>query len=128
MPEMLGNATEQEGGMKGVIIPVDMPDKCWFCKFSHPMMTNINRLDADNSLFVWCYLLGNMLEPYERHPDCPLKPVDGLVGKIEGARRPADDFIERIRAASTGFKDGKDYGIDKALNIIREYCGCGNEG
>ena len=51
----------------------------------------------------------------KKHEDCPLKSVDGLIEKIDK------------KANSGQWSEATVYGMKKAIAIIKEYCGMGEE-
>ena len=95
--------------MSVIVIGMDMPESCDICSY---MKTN-DDLMSDDYRYMYCNhpYMGEFVSDYvaTRHPNCPLKSVEGL--------------IEEIKKHSDRLKDSLyGDGLRHCIEIIEEYC------
>ena len=89
--------------MSGVIITgMDMPDTCKECR----------KESSFQVVGIDCAFLN--------HKDCPLKSVNGLIAEIKSKAITHGQVVEGEYFAEDA--ENINYGLDMAIEIIKEYC------
>lgn len=94
-----------------VILVDKIPQNCGECPLCYE--DNYFSIDPPNQCNFAYAPMG--LDITKKHEDCPLKSVDGLIEKIDK------------KANSGQWSEATVYGMKKAIAIIKEYCGMGEE-
>lgn len=103
--------------MSVIVTGIDMPKSCDVCSY---METNDDLMSSDYR-YMYCGqpYMGDYVTDYVacRHPDCPLKSVDGLVERINKLAYSETEYgIEEFDAS-------KIVRLDDLIEVIKEYCG-----
>ena len=114
--------------MSVIVTRIDMPKSCDICSY---METNDDLMSSDYR-YMYCGqpYMGDYVTDYVacRHPDCPLKSVDGLIEKI-------NHCVDRKLSIALGCNDLNERqkhmeavnAYQRCISIIKEYCGMDGE-
>lgn len=91
---------------------------------------NFIKCESPRDFTVKCKKIGNLGSPlnlcYAGIPvDCPLNSVEGLIEKIKDAKPAYNRILDTLEEKR--FEVGMIAGLDKAIEIINEYCGIDKE-
>ena len=117
--------------MSVITTGMDIPDNCGSCPIciytadEKKAIGYCNTSDED----YYCKTLERFMEYDEvdggqdilgKPFDCPLKPVEGLIEKIDDAKPPYNRILDTLEEKR--FEVGMIAGLDKAIENIKEYC------